>query len=106
MSMLNQLQRGRASKPPRVLCYGVEGVGKSTFGSQTPKPIFIQTEDGLDEIDCDKFPLSTSYDDGIAALTETVLLGLPGLTSVGMRRMATGSPLPRFIGNTVPRGAS
>lgn len=70
MSMLKHLQRGRASKPPRVLCYGPEGVGKSTFGSQTPKPVFIQTEDGLDEIDCDKFPLATSYDDVIAALTD------------------------------------
>lgn len=69
MSMLDQVQRGRSSKPPRILCYGVEGVGKSTFGSQAPKPIFIQTEDGLDEIDCAKFPLSTSYDEVIAALT-------------------------------------
>ena len=70
MSMLEQVQHGRTPKPPRVLCYGVEGVGKSTFGSQAPKPIFVQCEDGLDEIDCDKFPLATSYDDVAAALTD------------------------------------
>ena len=49
-SLLESIQRGRQSKPPRVLLYGVEGIGKSTFGSEAPKPIFIQTEDGLDEI--------------------------------------------------------
>ncbi len=69
MSLLANIQRGRTSKPPRILCYGVEGIGKSTFGSQAPKPIFIQTEDGLDEIPCDKFPLATNYDEVVAALT-------------------------------------
>lgn len=70
MSMLEKVQRGRTPKPPRVLCYGVEGIGKSTFGSQAPKPVFIQTEDGLDEIDCDKFPLAANYDEVAAALTD------------------------------------
>lgn len=70
MSLISRVERGRASKPPRILLYGVEGIGKSTFGSQAPKPIFIQTEDGLDEIECDKFPLATSYDDVTAALAE------------------------------------
>jgi hypothetical protein len=68
--LLTQVQRGRVPKPPRVLLYGGEGVGKSTFGSQAPKPIFIQTEDGLDEINCDKFPLATNYDHVVAALNE------------------------------------
>jgi hypothetical protein len=58
------------AKPPRILVYGTEGIGKSTFGSQAPKPIFVQTEDGLDELDCDKFPLATNYDDVLTALTE------------------------------------
>jgi hypothetical protein len=70
MSLLAQIQRGRTAKPPRILVHGTEGVGKSTFASQAPKPIFIQCEDGLDEIDCEKFPLATTYDDVIAALTE------------------------------------
>jgi hypothetical protein len=70
MSLMAKVQRGRAAKPPRILVYGTEGIGKSTFGSQAPKPIFIQTEDGLDELDCDKFPLATTYDDVVAALGE------------------------------------
>ena len=67
-NLLETIQSGRQSKPPRVLLYGVEGIGKSTFGSEAPKPIFIQTEDGLDEIDCDRFPLATTFDDVVAAL--------------------------------------
>jgi hypothetical protein len=70
MSLMTQVQRGRMAKPPRILVYGTEGIGKSTFGSQSPKPIFVQTEDGLDELDCDKFPLATNYDDVLTALTE------------------------------------
>ncbi|GIW90174.1 MAG: hypothetical protein KatS3mg109_0606 [Pirellulaceae bacterium] len=42
----------------------------STFASQAPRPIFVQTEDGLDEIPCDKFPLAVDYDDVVAALVE------------------------------------
>ena len=59
MSLMSKVERGRTAKPPRIFLW----IGKSTFGSQAPKPIFIQTEDGLDEIDCDKFPLATTYDD-------------------------------------------
>jgi hypothetical protein len=70
MSMIRRIQQGRTSKPPRVLVYGIEGIGKSTYGAQANKPVFIQTEDGLDEISCDKFPLPTSYDDVISALAE------------------------------------
>ncbi|MFY8072564.1 MAG: AAA family ATPase, partial [Pirellula sp.] len=47
--------RGKAHLPPRILVYGTEGVGKSSLAATTPKPIFIQTEDGLGEVDCDRF---------------------------------------------------
>lgn len=67
-NQLESIQRGRQSRPPRVLLYGVEGIGKSTFGSEAPKPIFIQTEDGLDEIECDRFPLATKLDDVFTSL--------------------------------------
>lgn len=70
MSVMATIERGRAAKPPRILLYGVEGIGKSTFGSQAPNPVFVQTEDGLDEIDCNRFPLATTYDAVVAALTE------------------------------------
>jgi len=70
MSMLTQIQRGKTSRPPRVLIYGIEGVGKSSWAADAPRPIFIQTEDGLDEINCDRFPLATSYEQVATALQE------------------------------------
>jgi hypothetical protein len=51
-----------------LLVYGVEGIGKSTLASQAPKPVFIPTEDGLDQIDCDSFPLAKSLADVEASL--------------------------------------
>ena len=69
MSMLESIQTGRENKPPRLMIYGQEGVGKSTLGASAPDAIFVQTEDGLGEIDCCKFPLAQNLGDVIAALT-------------------------------------
>ena len=54
MGMLDNIQTGKENKPPRIMIYGSEGVGKSTFGASAPDAVFIQTEDGLSEIDCKK----------------------------------------------------
>jgi len=70
MGLLSQIQTGKTRMPPRILLYGVEGVGKSSLGAAARKPIFIQTEDGLGEIDCHKFPLARSFEDVESALTE------------------------------------
>ena len=50
---------GRVPQPWRMLIHGVEGIGKSTFASRAPKPIFITTEDGTNELECDKFKRCT-----------------------------------------------
>jgi hypothetical protein len=68
MTTLQQIQRGKQTVPPRLMVYGSEGVGKSTLAAQTPAPIFVQTEDGLGQIDCHKFPLAQSFDDVLGAL--------------------------------------
>lgn len=65
---LSSLQRGKSNKPPRVVVYGEHGIGKSTFASGAPNPVFIQTEDGLANIDTTKFPLAHSYSDVLDAL--------------------------------------
>ncbi len=70
MSLLSRIERGRTTLPPRVLVYGTEGIGKSTFAAGAPRPVFVPTEDGLDQIGCDRFPLATSLDDVLAALAE------------------------------------
>ncbi len=70
VKLLKQIHKGKKVAPRRVMLYGTHGIGKSTFGSMSEKPIFIQTEDGLGEIDCDKFPLSETFDQAIEALAE------------------------------------
>ena len=70
MTMLANIQRGKTPRPPRLLVYGTEGIGKSTFAASAPGCIFIQTEDGLDEINCARFPLAGRYEDVVVQLTE------------------------------------
>lgn len=63
------VEKGKKFQPPRILLYGIDGIGKSEWASQAPHPIFIQTEDGLGEIDCEKFPLVKSFPQLIEQLT-------------------------------------
>ena len=62
-SILSSITRGRTLDAPRIILYGMEGIGKSTFAANFPSPVFIQTEDGLGMIDCAKFPLAKSFDE-------------------------------------------
>ncbi|HRT94377.1 MAG TPA: AAA family ATPase, partial [Planctomycetota bacterium] len=66
MGLMQAIQRGKQPMPPRLMVYGTEGIGKSTLAANAPKPIFVQTEDGLNEIACEKFPLAASVDDVLA----------------------------------------
>ena len=59
---LSQIITGIQAEPFRLLLHGVEGIGKSSFSAQAPDPIFIQTEDGLGQIDVPRFPLAESFD--------------------------------------------
>lgn len=68
MGLLDEIQSGTKNLPRRVMVYGVAGVGKSTFGAMAPAPIFIQTEDGLGDIDCKSFPLSSNFDNVMTAM--------------------------------------
>ena len=46
MALLQNVITGKQPVPPRIMIYGSEGVGKSTFAANAPKAVFIQTEDG------------------------------------------------------------
>ena len=67
-NLLDSITTGRQPQPPRIMIYGSEGVGKSTFAASSPKPVFVQTEDGLSEIDTAKFPLCATYADVVEQL--------------------------------------
>lgn len=48
---LSNVQKGVVTAPLRVVLYGPEGAGKSTFAAGAPKPIFLCSEDGTNELD-------------------------------------------------------
>ncbi|HAI10757.1 MAG TPA: oxidoreductase [Phycisphaerales bacterium] len=68
MSLIQQIHQGPKQQPPRMVLYGIEGIGKSTTASQAPNAVFIPTEEGLDQIDCASFPLATKFDDVIKSI--------------------------------------
>lgn len=59
---LSNIQTGLSPEPVRILIHGTEGIGKSTFASFATDPIFIQTEDGLGQLDVPRFPLAENWD--------------------------------------------
>lgn len=58
---LASIQKGQIIKPPRVLLYGVSGVGKTNFGAHAPNSVFIPTEDGNGAMPINSFPLSETW---------------------------------------------
>jgi hypothetical protein len=60
---LSSIKKGKNLRPPRIFLYSTHGIGKSTFASQAPNPIFICAEDGLDALDVAHFPIATSSAD-------------------------------------------
>ena len=47
---------GVKDAPKRVVIHGTEGVGKSTFASRFPSPVFIDTEGSTDEMNVQRLP--------------------------------------------------
>lgn len=73
MSRLAAVQENRPKKPPRVMIYGVPGIGKSSFGAMAPKSIFITPEGGVDEIAGAKvLPNINTYDDVVEGVNELI----------------------------------
>ena len=65
---LASLKSTTALAPPRVLAYGVAGVGKTTFATGAPGVVVVPTEDGLGAIKAPHFPLAKSFDAVMEAL--------------------------------------
>jgi hypothetical protein len=60
---LAAIRRGRIDTPIRTLLFGVEGIGKTTFGANAPNPIFIGAEDGAGTLDLARFPQPHAWGD-------------------------------------------
>lgn len=52
---------GVIPKPLKIVLYGSEGIGKSTFAAHAPDPLFIDTEGSTERMDVRRLPRPTSY---------------------------------------------
>ncbi len=52
--MALQISKGKQARPIRATIYGVPGSGKSTLASKLPKPLFLDTEDGSNQLEVDR----------------------------------------------------
>ncbi|MDF2568651.1 MAG: hypothetical protein K0R55_255 [Sporomusa sp.] len=59
--MALNISRGVIFKAQKVVCYGPEGIGKSTFASQFPDPLFIDTEGSTNSMNVARLPRPTSW---------------------------------------------
>lgn len=55
------ITRGKIQSAKKVVIYGAEGIGKSTFAAQFPEPLFIDTEGSTKELDVARFDKPTSW---------------------------------------------
>lgn len=56
-----EITRGKQAKAERIVVYGPEGIGKSTFASQFPEALYIDIEGSTNEIDVARLPTPTSW---------------------------------------------
>ena len=49
-----RITKGIKTRPVKILIYGTEGIGKSTFASKFPKPVFIDLEGGTHYLNVDR----------------------------------------------------
>lgn len=56
-----KITRGKINKAKKIVVYGPEGIGKSTFASKFPDPVFIDTEGSTNDMDVARLPRPTSW---------------------------------------------
>lgn len=55
------ITKGIISKPVKVCVYGVEGIGKTTFASHFPEPLFFDLDEGSAQLDVSRVTDITSW---------------------------------------------
>ena len=70
MSILEELTTGPVSKSRKTLLYGPHGIGKSTWASKWPNPVFVCTEDGSKDLDVTRTKLLTETTQVAQAIKE------------------------------------
>lgn len=77
-----QITGGTIPAPVKVVLYGPEGIGKSTFAARFPDPVFIDTEGGTKRLDVRRLPRPTSWAILLDEVAEAARGGVPCTTLV------------------------
>ena len=72
-SRLSEVTSGRVDRQPRLVVYGVEGIGKSTFAAGAPNTIFLGPENGTETLDVKRYPITRSWQDVLDAVDDLTL---------------------------------
>ena len=56
-----EIIRGKRPGAKKVVVYGPEGIGKSTFAAKFPDPVFVDTEGSTRDMDVARTPAPTSW---------------------------------------------
>lgn len=99
-----EIIKGKIPGAKKVVVYGPEGIGKSTFASMFPAPLFIDTEGSTKDMDVARTPTPSSW----MMLMEQVMevKRTPGLCQTLVIDTADWaemrcSVLPRYVTRTI-----
>ena len=67
-----KIESGLEKRPLKVVIYGAEGIGKSTFASQFPEPLFLDTEGGTSSLNIRRVKCGSSWDYLLSCVNEVI----------------------------------
>lgn len=65
-----KISNGKIDRAVKTVVYGSEGIGKSTFASKFPDPLFIDTEGGTAQMDVRRIEKPESWDELLSDIRE------------------------------------
>lgn len=67
-----KIESGLEKRPLKVVIYGAEGIGKSTFASQFPDPLFLDTEGGTSSLNIRRVKCGSSWEYLLGCVEEVI----------------------------------
>ena len=69
---LESITAGVIRAPLRIVVYGIEGVGKTTFAAFAPAPVFLCSEKGTAHLNVARFPVPSDWNAAFSAINELI----------------------------------
>lgn len=85
MSRLATIKAQKLKEPPRILVYGVEGIGKTTLAAAAPAPIWFDVEGGSGQLSVARYPFRDGPRGHVPDTLEEVRAGIQDLATADHR---------------------